>query len=735
MARLSFEQFSSGLPVRRQSEIDQETQRKQQEATAQPTFMQERKQDSFEMGTALNETAGEFRQVIAEQRNKVESGQVSPAKGAFNTFGLGALKAGEYLGEAGIGIIKQLLPEKVEQRIRDTLGADMAEIFNGHIIEDINKATEGEQKGGVIPGTKELNQKIANSINEVTGLYLSDPQFKDDVDSSIGILGLFEGLRGNGLKSGKPQTSGNIPVKGDFYNPAQSVPITNRTAQQAAEEVVAAANPPSPSSPVTDAVTGFATQVKDFSSRTIKSAQDTAEQSRRIAEMPESRGTLVRYGADERVINVIDQASPSEVKVYRELVEQAKRKEIDPTPNTAQPKQIAGREFLKPVEHIIEARNGAGARLGKFREGLSSAKNVNTNPAFRNFHQNLKDKYGLQFDTSGKIIKGKGILPDKDIAQVQKLYDELRSKTITSQRDIDEFLRRSLEEFDITQQREKAFSSMVSEIAESARYEMRQLMPDGYNRAATQYAQLSKPLEETAKLLGYKGKVADITAKDLKAGEVALRILGNAADRPQSVIDEVLRVAKENGYTSEIDLNRLIYVTDQLEDLYDITPSRGFSGSTARGIDQSSAGAAADFATMNLGSLYDRVMTSQATRQEVQSAFEDYLKYLDSDKKTSVGKTPSSKVKVLEQEGDSLLKDIEGRLNESSQSSVPDYLRNNKQAGFANFNVRQVNIKKEIALLEKTIKKFETDGVPQNNPTLKRLIAKRNELIKVEPTV
>jgi len=625
MARLSFEEFSSGLPVRKQSEIEQEEFQKQQQQNKPPTFMEERKQDSMEMGNALNETAGEFRQVIADQRTKVERGEVSPAKGAFNTFGLGALKGGEYLAEAGVGIAKQFLPEKVEQRIRDTLGADMAEIFDGKIIENINKATEGEQKGGLF--FKETNQKIANSVNEVTGLYLTDPQFKDDVDSSIGILGLFEGLKGSGFK-GQPPLSGKIPVKGGFYNPTQTIPITNRTAQQVAEEVVTAANPAQQGNTFTNTIAGATQQVKDFAGRTVRSAQDTAEQSKRLSEMPEAQATLIRTGADERVVNVIKQAPEGEVSIYKELVEQAKLKELDPTPNTPQPKQIAGREFLKPVEHIIEARNGAGARLGEFRANLSSANNVNTNPAFRNFHQNLKDNFGVQFDKNGQIVVGKGRLPEKDIIQVQKLYDELKSKTITSQKDIDDFLRRSLEEYDITQQREKAFSNLVSEVAESARYEMRQLMPDGYNRAATQYAELSKPIDEMAKLLGYKGRTADISAKDLKAGEVALRILGNAADRPQSVIDEVLRVAKENGYTSEVDLNRLIYVTDQLEDLYDITPSRGFSGSTQRGIDQSAAGALGDVATMNVGGLFNKVAGSQATREEVKAAFEAYLNSL-----------------------------------------------------------------------------------------------------------
>lgn len=620
MARISFEQFSSGLPVRRQSEIDLETQRQNQP----PTFMQDVNQDRLEMGGAINETLDKAKTEQSRIRERVVSGEISPVKGGFQQMGTGLLRGGEVLSEVGMGFAKMALPQSVETRIKETLGADLATIFSPEAKDKFVNKLE-TSKGGLLVD-KSVDQNAAKAIKEVINLYETDETFRTDVNSSIGFLNTIGALLGSAGKT--PQKTGSIPVKGDWYNPAQSIPIKNRTAQQVAEELVAAANPPKQGNIVADTIAGATQQVKDFAGRTIRSAQDTAEQNRRLSTLPVEEATLIRKGADERVVNVIKQAPAEEVTVYKELMEQAKRKEIDPTPNTVQPKQIAGREFLKPVEHIITARDGAGKRLGEFRKNLTDTKNVNTNPAFRNFHQNLKDKYGVQFDKNGQIIKGKGILPEKDIVQVQKLYDELRSKTVTSQKDIDEFLRRSLEEYDITQQREKSFSNLVSEVAESARYEMRQLMPDGYNRAATQYAQLSKPLEETAKLLGFKGKVSEITAKDLKAGEVALRILGNASDRPQSVIDEVLRVAKENGYTSKVDLNRLIYVTDQLEDLYDITPSRGFSGSTQRGIDQSAAGTVGDVATMNVGGLFNRVAGSQATRQEVKEAFEAYINSL-----------------------------------------------------------------------------------------------------------
>lgn len=381
--------------------------------------------------------------------------------------------------------------------------------------------------------------------------------------------------------------------------------------------------------PATDIAGGIARQGADFVTRTAREAQDTAQTARRIASLPEPEAKLIRTGADERVVNVIKQAAPEEVSIYRELVDQAKRKEADPTPNTAQPKEIAGREFLKPVDYLITQRDEVGSRLGEVRDTLSTSPTVDINPQFRQFQQYLTQDLGLRIDKNGKLISGTGRIADSDLKEIQKLYSDLRSQTIgqniKSQKWIDEWLQRTFKEYDLRQAREQTFSDDVTRVASRARAILRQSMPEEYNALSTQYAEVMKPIQDMVKLLGYKGDIEQLTAKELRAGEVALRVLGNAAARPQDVIDGVLQTAQKYGYESDVDLNRLIYITDQLEDLYDITPSRGFSGSTARGVDQSGIGALGEAATLNLGGLFNRALSSRASRQEVREAFEAFL--------------------------------------------------------------------------------------------------------------
>jgi hypothetical protein len=279
------------------------------------------------------------------------------------------------------------------------------------------------------------------------------------------------------------------------------------------------------------------------------------------------------------------------------------------------------------VDYIIKTRKAVGAKLGNLRTQLSGKKDINTNSAFRSFHTYLKNDFQVQFDKQGQIIPGTGKLARGDVGEIQNLYDELRSKTFASQRDIDEFLQRSFKDYDLKQAREKTFSDDVSRIAGRARQDMRQLMPEQYNVLSTEYAKLSTPLTDIIKLLGYKGDLDALTAKDLKAGEVGLRVLGNASDRPQSIIDEIVRVASDNGYKSDVNLNNIIALTDQLEGLYDITMPRSFSGQVTSGMDNSNAlGAMGDAATMNIGGLYNRAAQSRASQVEIQEAFDAFLK-------------------------------------------------------------------------------------------------------------
>lgn len=626
MARLSFEEFSSGLPVQRANQPSIQPQG--------PSFTDGVKQDFSEMGNSLQSTLDTARQERQATRARVETGEIGVGEGAFQTVGQGLLRGGEFLGKAALGFAKMALPEPIEQRIKETLGKDLQKVTDPQKAEAFIQRLENSEGGLLVSG--DIDKAIAEDIREFNTKMETDPNFKANVLATTGyaeaIASLITGPAKQALtpELPVPPSSGKIAVT-SLDDGVQTLPV--RTAQQATEETLSQFGKTTPQPEVSGVgavISGISKQVEDFASRTIDEAKDVAAKEQRLASLPQPESQIRRVVSDERVIDLVNKLTPEERAVTNRLVEQAKLKQGDITPNTEHPKVIAGEELLKPVQFIIDTRKSVGTKLGNLRTQLGTKKDVNTNSAFRNIHTYLKDNYKVQFDKQGNIIPGTGTIAKGDVPAIQDLYDELRRGTFMSQKDIDEFLQRSYKDYDLRQAREQTFSDEVSRIAERARTEMRELMPDQYNALATQYAELSKPLVDTTKLLGYKGDLDKLTSKDLKAGEVALRILGNATDRPQSVIDEIVKASSDYGYKSNVNLNNIITLTDQLEGLYDITMPRSFRGEVTRGIEGSNAiGAMGDAATMNVGGLYNRAMQSRASQQEIRNAFEAYLKSLN----------------------------------------------------------------------------------------------------------
>jgi len=384
--------------------------------------------------------------------------------------------------------------------------------------------------------------------------------------------------------------------------------------------------------PATDIAKGLVTQGADFVRRVASNAQEAAGEARKMAKMPEPVSRFVRAGGDERAADLITKASPEERSLFRQAVDLAKTKEgaLD---SKVQPKEVAGRAFMEPVNFLLKQRDSVGAKLGAVRQKLSTQK-IDINPQFREFQRFLTENYGLLIDKSGNLMRGAGRVADSDMKEIQRIYDDLRPTVLggakRSQKWIDEWSQRTFKEYDLRQAREKTFSDDVTRVAEKARSTLKKAMPDEYNKLSTTYAETMRPIQEVVKLLGYKGDIDKLSTKELKAGEVALRVLGNASSRPQEVIDAVLTAAKSGGFKSKVDMNKIITFVDKLEDLYDITPSRGFSGSATRGINQSDmTGIVSDVATMNVPGMASRALNSAPSQKELKEAFEALLKSLD----------------------------------------------------------------------------------------------------------
>jgi hypothetical protein len=648
MSRKSFEEFSAGLPIKRAG-----TTTESETPATQPRVPTDTVGDRL---ADVGNTAGiTIRSAI---RGEGEFEDASLANRSVNATAAGfATVPGGALAMAPEPVRKGV--DWIGNKFQQGFGALTGSIAKTPLFRDAVGYEEVDPETGV-------SRFVESDMGVLT----------DALETTSGAGELAGMVAGAGIRPRvkTPRMSGDVPITSQPDVP-RPVRITNGVEKN--EQILSQFGDAPTPSPVGATIQGIGQQVGEFAGRTVREAQDVAKRNQELSALPKPEANLRRSVADDRVVDLFETLTPEETLVTQRLVDQAKLKQKDITTNTQHPKVIAGEELLKPVQYIIDTRRNVGSELGEMRKQLDTRKNINTNSAFRNFHQSLKNNYGVEFDTQGNIVPGVGTLARTDIPEIQKLYDEMRSKTFASQREIDQFLQRTLKDFDLKQAREQTFSDEVTRIAEQARSEMRQLMPAQYNALSTEYARLSKPLTDMIKLLGYKGDLDALTAKDLKAGEVGMRILGNAADRPQSVIDSVVNTAEGNGYSSNVNLNNIVAIADQLESLYDITPNRSLSGQVTGAVENSNAiGAMGDAATMNIGGLYNRAMQSRATQREVQDMLDAYIQ---SKLSTPSGATAARAV-TPETEAQAL--NLSKRLNESSQSSVPEYLRNNPQGGF-----------------------------------------------------
>lgn len=481
-----------------------------------------------------------------------------------------------------------------------------------------------------------LSQDSEDKLKEITGKVA---QGVAQTDTAKSIIDWYGKLNEND-KLFVDSVGGVASLMSDVYAPgvakagAKPVISGTKTALQSGKQVIETgltATKPALSKAADigqgtlDVGRGVITQTKDFGKRIVVGAKDAGEESRRLASLPPAEAKLIRTGVDDAGIKLLKESTQEEIGVYKELIQQAKVKSGDML--AKQPKEIAGREFMKPVKHLLTVRNSVGAKLGAVRQKLSNTP-MDVTPQWREFRAYLDGK-GITVDKNGKFT-GSGTMAKGDLQELQKLYTELRpdknGKVMRSQKWLDEWNQRTYKEYDIRQAREQTFGDDVTKTVEKARGIFKQAMPKEYRVYSQQYSEAMKPIGDVVKLLGYKGDVTKLTAKELKASEVAMRVLGNASARPQEVIDAVINTAKKYGYTSKVDLNKVTRFADALEDIYPaITPTRGFTGSATRGVNQSVVGVAGDVATGNVKGVLGQALGSSATQKEIQQALDEFI--------------------------------------------------------------------------------------------------------------
>ena len=346
----------------------------------------------------------------------------------------------------------------------------------------------------------------------------------------------------------------------------------------------------------------------------------TVEKQAKLSSLPELEATAIRQGIPDTQINTIkvSLANPAEKTTIKKLVDNASSDNPDQVAKIRTQKEIIGEEMLKPVVYLAEKRKQVGEALGTERNKLST-KTVDTKPVYDSFIKHLKDEYDVKVNNLGEIIS-KGRLGESTTKDVQKILDELYSNRNTTQKELDNWLRATLEDYDIVNKMDKTrVPDQTVNIISNARSTYKSLMPDNYNSLLEEYAKVISPLGEMAKKLKVDNW-KELPDTSLKAGELARRLAGEASSDFQKILDDVVAEAVRNGYEGEVDLRRLAEISKYISDLYELTPATGLQGSVSSAI--SSIPTSVSGAVMNT---VGEILTGKATREQAQKAFAEWI--------------------------------------------------------------------------------------------------------------
>ena len=366
--------------------------------------------------------------------------------------------------------------------------------------------------------------------------------------------------------------------------------------------------------------------VTSFWSKLGRGVKEAAGEAIELQASPIAIRDAVKAGLSKESVDFVQTATPHTQQQFGKMVNIAKNS-IDDVRSLTQSKEVAGESLLRRVSHLIDNKGTVGKKVGKLMDDAPNVVNDVTD-IYGEMVQELSNK-GIQVRANGTLRSVGGVDPS-DIKFYETFLRRLRpnqnGQVLRTARNLNDTRKLLRSSFSASERQQQALSSEVKSFV--GRYRSRLIDPvekvvPGYREAITDFAQVMQALEEFIKLIGFKGDVDSLLKKDLRVGEVVSRILGNAADRPLSIINNIEKEAVDRGFKQTDSVIDLIQFADILEDVAGTSQTRSLRGQVGRaGTDVT--GAAADAARMNAPGL---LLRASKTIQNL--AKQDRLKALD----------------------------------------------------------------------------------------------------------
>jgi hypothetical protein len=293
-------------------------------------------------------------------------------------------------------------------------------------------------------------------------------------------------------------------------------------------------------------------------------------------------------GIDDAWLGMVKGASKDDTDAMLKMFEMAENNQGKMI--AERPAAIAGKSIIDRVNFLAGKRTSIGRAIGDVKKNLPDKK-VDITGTVDDFAEKL-DGMGVSIGKGGKLNFANSELNNpysgEDKRLLEFLWDQIKP-------DENGVAFRSPKTLDLIRGRVKnALSAKPKNIGETTYAETlaqglrRTLKGDiqnvsaSYSKLSNQYAETTKALQDFYGLIQkeWTGKSGDLL--NLRAGEVMSRILGNAAAKPQYILEQLEKTAQKMGRPKTDDPLYQIAFSDWLEGAFGQTQTRSLPGQVER---------------------------------------------------------------------------------------------------------------------------------------------------------
>jgi len=402
--------------------------------------------------------------------------------------------------------------------------------------------------------------------------------------------------------------------------------------------------------------------------RAGEAVETAAQKAEKIKTAPPAVGQAIKSGIDDVVIDAVQQADEPTLNAYRQMIEIAEQPRTGLRPAT-RPASVAGESVTEQYKILDKARNDIGQQIGDAVDQLSKQKgSVDVLPEQR-MARDLLRQNGISPDVSGKLNFSGSALTPKQRTLVQDLYQLATQSEQLTPRQIYNY-----DKLFSQLQREARFDNLDTIFLKTPQGDVnifrafRNIYANKLDNVAPEIAPLNK------QYAGLRNLQDDIESSIVKRGNFESNKGVDPSEFAQTNLRRIFSEAQ-----SAADYRAL---ADKLDAF---ARQEGYKGANPQDL--------AGFAE-RLKSIYPDTVPETSLRGGISTSIRDIIGKVGEIGKPGVEDQQKALRKLLEMDdaisaGQALtpdqgksLQQLGERLNESSPSSVPNYLKNNKQAGF-----------------------------------------------------